>query len=122
MPERNVDAEVCTRSMSIMHEILESRVGKYCIIAYSIFALVTYVLSLSCGADACRLSFIAPIMPWGYLLTEEFGMKFPFVLYPVLMLLNVSLVYIVGAGAEYVWHRLRDKRLGLPAFLRHPRT
>lgn len=105
-----------------MHEILESRFGKYCIIAYALFALGTYATSTACGDGSCSLAFILPIMPWGYLFTHELRMSFPFVLYPVMMLLNVSLAYILGAVAEYVWRRAKERHLAVPSFLRRTRS
>lgn len=92
-----------------METLLESRIGKIAIIVYAVCTLAVYVYSFLCIGDTCGLAIVLPIMPWAYLLTEELQFHFPFAVYPILILLNVSLVYVLGAGAEYVYTRLKDQ-------------
>jgi len=93
-----------------MDEMLESRVGKYCIIAYALFAIVSYGVSIGCGTEACSLAIIWPILPWAFILASDLGLSFPWAMYPVFILLNTSVAYVLGAGVEWLYHWYVDQR------------
>jgi hypothetical protein len=88
-----------------MDQILESRVGKICIILYTLFTLGTYVLSVGCESEACGLSIVWPILPWAFILASDLGLSFPWAMYPIFVLLNASVAYVLGAGVEWLYHR-----------------
>jgi hypothetical protein len=90
----------------VMGDIFESNVGKVCVILYALLAIGTYVAAFLCGSANCGLYVILPVMPWAYIFTSDLGFSFPFAMYPVFVLLNASVAYIVGAGIEwtYYWH------------------
>jgi len=90
-----------------MNSMLESRTGKILIIAYALFAIVMYGISYACGDSECSLYIVLPIMPWAYLLTKELNFSFPWAVYPILVLLNVSVVYTIGVGIDAVIGRIR---------------
>lgn len=90
--------------------MLESRFGKVLIIVYALFALIVYGLALSCGFDACGHYIVLPIMPWAYIFAEDFGFAFPWAVYPIMALLNVSVAYAVGVGLEWLYHTYKDRR------------
>jgi hypothetical protein len=91
-----------------MDTMLESRVGKLCIIAYTLFTIGTYAASLGCDSDACGLAIIWPILPWAFIMASDLGLSFPWVMYPVFVLLNASVAYVLGAGAEWLYHRIQE--------------
>jgi len=93
-----------------MNEMLESKLGKYFVIAYALFALVVYAIAFFCGASTCSLYIIFPIMPWASILVEEFGVSFPWMMYPVFVLLNASVAYTVGATIEWMRNRYLDHK------------
>lgn len=90
--------------------MLESRVGKYFIIAYALFAIGVFLITLSCGASACSLYIVLPIMPWALILAQDFGISFPWAIYPLFMLLNISVVYVLGASIEWAYNRYLDHK------------
>lgn len=94
-----------------METILDSRFGKLFVIAYTLITLCTYVVSYSCGGDECGLYIVVPILPWAWILTNEFGLSFPWAVYPILILLNASMAYILGAGIEQIYIRWRDRNV-----------
>ena len=91
-----------------MNEILESKIGKYFIILYALFALTVYIVAFVCGDSTCGLYIILPIMPWASILVEEFGVSFPWMMYPVFVLLNASVAYTIGATIEWMYNRYLD--------------
>ncbi|MBP9760340.1 MAG: hypothetical protein KBD24_03150 [Candidatus Pacebacteria bacterium] len=91
-----------------MDQILESRVGKVCIILYTLFTITTYVLSIGCGTEACSLAIVWPILPWAFILVSDLGLSFPWAMYPVFVLLNASVAYVLGAGAEWLYDRFTN--------------
>ena len=93
-----------------MNDILESTFGKVCIIIYTLFAILSYVLSVACGAEACALAMVWPILPWAFILATDFGFSFTWVMYPVFVLLNASVSYVFGAGVEWLYHWYREVR------------
>jgi hypothetical protein len=88
--------------------MLESRVGKYFIIAYAFFAIVVYVYAFSCGDNVCGLYIVLPILPWASIIAEDFGISFPWAVYPVFILLNASVAYVLGAAIEWTYNRYLD--------------
>ncbi len=89
--------------------MLESKLGKICIILYTLFTLGMYVTSFMCGTTTCGLYIVLPIMPWAFILTQDLGISFPWAIYPVFILLNASMVYVVGAGIEWLYHRYQER-------------
>ncbi len=92
-----------------MQDILESRLGKVFIIIYTLFTIGTYILSFSCGASACSLAIIWPILPWAFILASDLGLTFPWAMYPIFVLLNASVAYVLGAGIEWLYHWFVDR-------------
>jgi len=88
--------------------MLESRLGKVLVIVYALFAIITYLAAFACGTDSCGLYIVLPIMPWAFIVASDFGIAFPWALYPVFVLLNASVAYVVGAGIEWLYHRYQD--------------
>ena len=76
-----------------MDEILDSKIGKYFIIVYALFAIAVYLFVFMCGDASCSAYIILPIMPWASILVEDMGLSFPWVVYPVFVLLNISIAY-----------------------------
>jgi hypothetical protein len=93
-----------------MDAILESRTGKLFIIAYTLFAIGMYIVSFTCGTEACGLYIVVPIMPWALIFAEDFGLSFPWAIYPIFVLLNASVAYVVGAGLEWSYHWYQERR------------
>ena len=91
-----------------MDQIFESRVGKILVIFYALFSLGVYVYALSCGEGTCGLYIVLPILPWASILTQDFGVSFPWAVYPIFVLLNASVAYILGAGIEWTYNRYLD--------------
>jgi len=48
-------------------------------------------------------------MPWAYIFASDLGISFPWAMYPVFVLLNTSVAYVVGAGIEWVYGRVRGE-------------
>lgn len=90
--------------------MLDSRLGKILIITYAVFAIGMYVAALSCGLESCGHYIVVPILPWAYILAKDFGLSFPWVVYPVLALLNVSVVYTVGVFLEWLYHTYQERK------------
>jgi hypothetical protein len=90
--------------------MLESKVGKLFVIGYTVLALITYLLAFSCGEGACNVYIILPIMPWAFILAEDMGLSFTWAIYPLLVLLNASVAYVIGAAIEWVYNRYRDHK------------
>jgi hypothetical protein len=61
-----------------------------------------------CGDSACGLYIVLPILPWASILTQDFGISFPWAVYPIFILLNASVAYIIGAGIEWTYNRYLD--------------
>lgn len=99
------------RTIEPMDQMLESRVGKVCIILYALFSIVTYLSIFWCGTDACELYIVVPVMPWVYIFASDLGFSLPWAIYPVFMLLNTSVAYVVGAGIEWLYVHTVAKRL-----------
>ncbi len=93
-----------------MGDILESRVGKYFIIAYALFAIGVYIVVFFCGENSCNLYIALPILPWAFILTRDLGVSFPWAMYPVFVLLNTSVAYVLGAGIEWAYNRYLDHK------------
>ncbi len=91
-----------------MDEILESKLGKYFVILYALFAIVVYIVAFSCGESTCSLYIIFPIMPWASILVGDLGISFPWMMYPVFVLLNASVAYTIGAAIEWTYNRYLD--------------
>ncbi len=93
-----------------MGEMFESKIGKYFIILYALFALSVYAYVLYCNQLYCAAYIILPVMPWAYVLVKEVGVTFSWALYPIFFLLNASASYILGATIEWVYNRYLDHK------------
>lgn len=90
--------------------MLDSRLGKILVIFYTAFASIMPVTALMCGFEACGHHLVYPIMPWAFILTHDFGFDFPWAVYPIFLLLNVSVVYVIGVGVEWLYHVYTEHR------------
>ena len=98
--------------MDAMDEMLESKAGKWCVILYTLFTIGVYVFSLGCLGETCGLSIVWPILPWAFILASDLGLSFPWAMYPIFVLLNASVAYVLGAGVEAQPRaELRQRRL-----------
>ncbi len=84
--------------------------GKILTIIYTLFTIAIYFASFACGTAACSLYIVLPIMPWAFILTQDLGVGFPWALYPIFILLNASVLYVIGAGLEWLYDRLTDRQ------------
>jgi len=91
--------------------MLESRTGKVFIIIYALFTLGMYGWSFACGTATCGLYIVVPIMPWAFILAQDLGISFPWAMYPIFILMNASVLYVLGAGLEWLYHRYQEKRV-----------
>ncbi len=87
-----------------MERIFDSRIGTACIVLYTLFSIGSYVYALGCGTEMCSVAIVWPIMPWAFILVHDLGLSFPAAMYPVFILLNVSVAYVLGAMVEWVYH------------------
>lgn len=90
--------------------MLDSRYGKILVITYAVASVATYIFSYSCGTETCGLFIVAPILPWAWILTDELGLSFPWAVYPILVLLNASIFYVIGAAAEWLYDVATTKK------------
>lgn len=97
-------------SWLVMDQILESKIGKYFIITYALFAIGVYVFAFMCGDSSCSLYIVLPIMPWALILAQDLGLSFTWALYPIFILLNASVAYVLGAGIEWAYNRYLDHK------------
>ena len=95
-----------------MNNMLESLVGKYFIIAYALFTLGVYVFVFYCTSNTCGVYIILPVMPWAFIWVEDLGLPFPSAMYPLFILLNASVAYVLGAVAEWLYNRYLDYKQG----------
>jgi len=103
-----VDERIKEGKLKVMDQIFESRIGKLFVIFYALFALGVYMYAFYCGDSACGLYIVLPILPWASILTQDFGISFPWAVYPIFILLNASVAYIIGAGIEWTYNRYLD--------------
>jgi hypothetical protein len=94
--------------------VLDSQFGKVCIILYALFAIGSYVTSFVCAADVCGFAIVWPILPWAFIVVSDLGLSFPWAMYPVFILLNVSVAYVFGAGIEWVYRWYTEERADSP--------
>jgi|SRR3989339_49615 len=95
-----------------MNNTLESVVGKYFIIAYALFALGVYVYVFFCTSSTCGAYIILPVMPWAFIWVEDLGLPFPWAIYPLFILLNASVAYVLGVTVEWLYSRYLDYKQG----------
>lgn len=93
-----------------MNYILESVVGKLFIIAYALFTLGVYVFVFYCTSSTCEVYLVLPVMPWAYIWVQDLGLPFPWAMYPLFVLLNASVAYILGVAVEWVYSRYLDHK------------
>ena len=90
--------------------MLDSRLGKVLIIVYTLLAFVMYIAAFACGLDSCGHYLILPIMPWAYIFAQDLGFSLPWAVYPILVLLNISVAYALGVVIEWLYHTYKDRR------------
>ena len=90
--------------------MLESRLGKLLIIVYTLGAIVVFGMAFYCGLDTCGHYIVLPIMPWAYILAEDFGLSFPWAVYPIMALLNIRVAYTIGVGVEWLYHTYNERK------------
>ena len=88
-----------------MDEIFDSKIGKYFVITYALFTICVYLFVFSCGMASCGAYIVLPIIPWAFILVKDLGISFPWAIYPVFVLLNTSVVYILGVGIEWLYNK-----------------
>lgn len=86
--------------------MLDSRVGTICIILYAVGTIASYFVSFLCGSAACSLAIVVPIMPWAFIAAADLGIGFPWAVYPIFILLNTCVAYVVGAMLEWGYRRV----------------
>ena len=89
-----------------MSDVLESATGKIFVILYALLSIASYIGAFVCGTDACAVYLVVPILPWGFVMTHDLGLPFPWGLYPIFVLLNASVAYALGAGVEWMYRYL----------------
>lgn len=89
--------------------MLDSRLGKLFIIAFTLFAIVIPAITLVCGFEACGHYLVLPILPWAYIFIETFSFDFPWAVYPAFILLNICVVYTIGVIVEWLYHTYKDR-------------
>ncbi len=47
-------------------------------------------------------------MPWALVMVGDIGISLPWAMYPVFILLNASVVYIIGVALEWSYNRYLD--------------
>lgn len=92
-----------------MERVFDSRVGSACVVVYTLFAIGSYAYALGCGTETCSVAIVWPILPWAFILVNDLGLKFPAAMYPVFILFNVSVAYVLGATAEWVYHAMQAR-------------
>jgi len=98
-----------------MDEILESTLGKLCIATYALFVIGSYLYATGCGTEACSLTMVWPILPWAFILASDLGLAFPWAMYPIFILINTTVAYIIGAGVESLYRAYRERHTGSTA-------
>ena len=92
--------------------MLESKAGKILVIVYALASIGLYLAAFGCNGVACSVYLVVPTMPWSFIFVQDLGLPFPLALYPVFILLNASVAYVIGAGAEWLYHVWQDRRKG----------
>lgn len=87
-----------------MGHVFESPFGKAGVIIYALGTIVVYGYVALCGVAVCGTWFIMPVLPWAYVM-RDLGLGFPLALYPVFVLLNASVAYILGTVVEWMCRR-----------------
>jgi len=95
-----------------MKQILESRIGKYFIIAYGLCTFAVYGYVFFCTGSVCASYIVIPILPWAYVIVQNLHLVFPSAMYPIFILVNASIFYIIGATIEWVYDRYLDFKEG----------
>jgi hypothetical protein len=90
--------------------MLESKIGKLFIITYALFSIAVYAVVFFCNDASCIVYIVLPIMPWAYILAGDFGLSFTWAVYPIFVLLNTSVVYVIGASIEWAYNRYLDHK------------
>lgn len=93
-----------------MNDILESKIGGWLVIAYTLAAIGAGIYSFACASASCAPFLVMPIMPWAWLMQSMLGFEVPLMSYPVLILLNAMVIYIAGVAIEWLWYRARKQR------------
>lgn len=91
-----------------MNDMLDSKLGKICVIAYAVFAIGTFFVAGFCGSS-CYAYVVLPALPWMYILASDLGISFPWAVYPIFILLNTCVAYVVGTSIEWLYDQYQQR-------------
>lgn len=77
-------------------ETLGEKIGSICVIIYALFSVISAGASFFCTLTLCKAGLAYPVLPWPLLLASL--LKMPIAFYPVLLLLNAVLLYLLGVA------------------------
>ncbi len=83
-------------------DLTESKYGSVFVMVFSVLSVLSAAAGFFCGESACAVLLIVPVLPWILIIHGMSGVNLPLALYPVLFLLNVVLVFLLGAFTEYL--------------------
>ena len=86
-------------------DITESKYGSIFVMVFSVLSVLLAATGFFCGASSCAALLIVPVLPWILLIHSMGNIDLPLALYPVLFLLNVAIIFLLGAFVEYLVER-----------------
>lgn len=101
-----------------MDSFMDSRYGLIAVIVYAALSLIVFVASYYCATDVCAAYLTLPIMPWALIFARDLGLGLPIAVYPIFMLLNVSVLYVLGGAVELGVRKLKQSHEETPLFLK----
>ncbi len=75
-------------------ETLGEKIGSVFVITYALLSMISAGASFFCTLTLCKAGLAYPVLPWPLLLASL--LKMPIALYPILLLLNATLLYLFG--------------------------
>lgn len=98
-----------------MADLMDSRLGSLLVSLYAIASIVLAITSYICPLPSCGLLIVVPILPWAAIMGGQLGLPVPWGTYPLILLLNAAVLYIVGASIEWLYERYWREREDLPS-------
>lgn len=92
-----------------MGEMLDSKTGSWLVAIYAMLSIAIAAYSFVCSWGQCKALVVGPIMPWAFLLESELGVNISIIIYPLLLLLNASVLYTLGVGIEWAYRSYTSK-------------
>lgn len=92
-----------------MNDVLDSKTGSWLVTMYALGSMVLAAYSFLCTWKSCSALIVAPVMPWAFLLQSELGLNISVIVYPLLLLLNASVLYSLGVSIEWALRQYREK-------------